>query len=163
MIFQGIWTKIAKRPYIFAIFSGGPDPLSPSLDPHMICSYDVPHTHTCTLCFYLYRWNTFDKKCKNSGTSNRVSAFLLNICYCVFYRIDILSASNALNRLHDCGTPWGFYITGYLNSIQHKLFWVQNIYWVLIFLFVFYSIFPDFVFLQDFSAFLFLWFPSLLS
>ena len=41
MIFQGIWTSIAKKPYIFVIFSGGggggggPDPLSPPLDPPM--------------------------------------------------------------------------------------------------------------------------------
>ena len=37
-IFQGIWTCIARKPYIFVIFQGGggPDPLSPSLDPHML-------------------------------------------------------------------------------------------------------------------------------
>ena len=29
VIFQGIWTSIAKKPYIFVIFQGGPDPLSP--------------------------------------------------------------------------------------------------------------------------------------
>ena len=31
MIFQGIWTRIDKEPYVFAIFQGGgaPDPLSP--------------------------------------------------------------------------------------------------------------------------------------
>ena len=31
MIFQGIWTSIAKKPYIFVIFQGGGglDPLSP--------------------------------------------------------------------------------------------------------------------------------------
>ena len=28
-------TNIAKKPYIFVIFQGGPDPLSPPLDPHM--------------------------------------------------------------------------------------------------------------------------------
>ena len=32
--FSGVWTKIAKKPYIFVIFQGGggegPDPLSPS-------------------------------------------------------------------------------------------------------------------------------------
>ena len=36
MIFQGIWTSIAKKPYIFVIFQGGgPTPLSPPLDPPM--------------------------------------------------------------------------------------------------------------------------------
>ena len=31
MIFQGIWARIAKKPYIFVIFQGGggPDPLPP--------------------------------------------------------------------------------------------------------------------------------------
>ena len=28
-ISQGIWTCIARNPYIFVIFQGGPDPLSP--------------------------------------------------------------------------------------------------------------------------------------
>ena len=36
VIFQGIRTSIAKEPYIFVIFQGGPNPLSPSpLDPRM--------------------------------------------------------------------------------------------------------------------------------
>ena len=34
--FQGIRTSIAKKPYIFQIFQGGPDPLSPPLDPPMV-------------------------------------------------------------------------------------------------------------------------------
>ena len=29
VIFQGIRTSIAKEPYIFVIFQGGPDPMSP--------------------------------------------------------------------------------------------------------------------------------------
>ena len=29
VIFQGILTSIAKKPYIFVIFQAGPDPLSP--------------------------------------------------------------------------------------------------------------------------------------
>ena len=37
--FQGILTSIAKKPYIFVLFSGGggvrPDPLLPPLDPPM--------------------------------------------------------------------------------------------------------------------------------
>ena len=33
VIFQGIRTSIAKKPYIFVIFQGGPDPLSSPLDP----------------------------------------------------------------------------------------------------------------------------------
>ena len=37
MIFQGIRTSIAKKPYIFVIFEGGgPEPLSPTLDPRMM-------------------------------------------------------------------------------------------------------------------------------
>ena len=35
VIFQEIRTSIAKKPYIFVIFSGFPDPLSPYLDPPM--------------------------------------------------------------------------------------------------------------------------------
>ena len=35
VIFQGIRTSIAKKPYIFVIFQGGPDPLSSPLDPPM--------------------------------------------------------------------------------------------------------------------------------
>ena len=34
MIFQGIWTSIAKKPYIFIIFQGGGG-AHPPLDPHM--------------------------------------------------------------------------------------------------------------------------------
>ena len=35
-IFQGIRTCFARKPYIFVIFQGGPNPLSPfPLDPHM--------------------------------------------------------------------------------------------------------------------------------
>ena len=40
MIFQGILTSIAKIPYIFVIFQGGPDPLSPPLDPPMAKTFD---------------------------------------------------------------------------------------------------------------------------
>ena len=36
VIFQGIWPSIAKKPYLFVIFQGGPDPLSPPLGPHMV-------------------------------------------------------------------------------------------------------------------------------
>ena len=39
MIFKGIQTSIAKKPYIFVIFQGGRglDPLSPPLDLRMLC------------------------------------------------------------------------------------------------------------------------------
>ena len=36
MIFKGIRTSIAKKPYIFVIFQGGLDPLSTPLDPRMV-------------------------------------------------------------------------------------------------------------------------------
>ena len=36
VIFQGVRTSIAKKPYIFVIFQGGQDPLSPHLDLHML-------------------------------------------------------------------------------------------------------------------------------
>ena len=37
VIFQGIWTRIAKKSYIFVIFRGvGPGPPVPSLDPRML-------------------------------------------------------------------------------------------------------------------------------
>ena len=35
VIFQGTWTIIANKPYIFVIFRGGLDPLLPPLDPLM--------------------------------------------------------------------------------------------------------------------------------
>ena len=35
VIFQGILTSIAKKPYIFFIFQGDPDPLSPLWIPHV--------------------------------------------------------------------------------------------------------------------------------
>ena len=39
LVFQGIRTSIAKKPYIFVIFQGGGggglDPMSPPPDPHM--------------------------------------------------------------------------------------------------------------------------------
>ena len=41
VIFQGIRTSIAKKLYIFVIFHGVPDPLSPPLDPHMECNICV--------------------------------------------------------------------------------------------------------------------------
>ena len=54
MIFQGIQTSIAKKPYIFVIFQGGgggggggQDPLSPPLDPHM----DMKTVVVCKLAF----------------------------------------------------------------------------------------------------------------
>ena len=34
VMFQGIWIRIAKKPYIFVIFQGGPDPLPPSGSAH---------------------------------------------------------------------------------------------------------------------------------
>ena len=46
VIFQGIWTRIAKNPYIFCDFSGGRGgggrvqiPCPSTLDPHMQCQY----------------------------------------------------------------------------------------------------------------------------
>ena len=41
VIFQGIRTFIARKPNIFVIFQGGPDPLSPPLDLHMIKGFPV--------------------------------------------------------------------------------------------------------------------------
>ena len=41
VIFQGIWTSIAKKPYIFVIFHGGQDPLVFPLDPHMDLQWTV--------------------------------------------------------------------------------------------------------------------------
>ena len=38
VIFQGIWTKIAKNPYIVVIFQGGPDPPDPS-PPDCWCTF----------------------------------------------------------------------------------------------------------------------------
>ena len=36
LIFQGIGTSIAKKPYIFVIFQGGPDPGPPSGSAHRV-------------------------------------------------------------------------------------------------------------------------------
>ena len=49
MIFQGIRTSIAKKPYIFMIFKGGgPDPPYRPLDPPMSLSH-------CTMFNTFYR------------------------------------------------------------------------------------------------------------
>ena len=45
-IFQGIWTCIARKPYIFVIFQGCPDPLSPPLDPRELMLW-TNHKYTC--------------------------------------------------------------------------------------------------------------------
>ena len=37
VIFQAIWTRIAKKPYIFVIFQGSLAPLSPSGSAHAVC------------------------------------------------------------------------------------------------------------------------------
>ena len=51
VVFQGIRTSIAKEPYIFVIFQGGgPDPLSPHLDPHMICTDQTAQAGLCLCC-----------------------------------------------------------------------------------------------------------------
>ena len=34
MIFQGIWSSITKKPYIFVIFQGGQNPVPPSGSAH---------------------------------------------------------------------------------------------------------------------------------
>ena len=55
VIFKGIQTSIAKKPFIFVIFQGGPDTLSPPppLDPHMSNEARFPnfgqslHLHQC--------------------------------------------------------------------------------------------------------------------
>ena len=36
VIFQGVWTSIAKEPYSFVTFQGGQDPVSPHSGQHMI-------------------------------------------------------------------------------------------------------------------------------
>ena len=47
VIFHGIQTSIAKKPFIFVIFQGvGPDPLSPSLDPPMYLTTRCTQTKT---------------------------------------------------------------------------------------------------------------------
>ena len=38
LFLMGTRTSIAKKPYIFVIFQGGPDTLSAPLDPHMMYS-----------------------------------------------------------------------------------------------------------------------------
>ena len=53
VIFQGIRTSIAKKPYIFVIFfgEGGPDPLSPP--PLWICTCNLENIFSKCLTFYI--------------------------------------------------------------------------------------------------------------
>ena len=54
MIFQGILTSIAKKPYIFVIFQGGgPGPLSPPLDLRMLTEFTVFLKNQDTICCFV--------------------------------------------------------------------------------------------------------------
>ena len=57
-IFQGIRTCIGRKPYIFEIFQGGPDPLFPPLDLHI--SYKQKYVHE--LKYWLTAWSNFAKE-----------------------------------------------------------------------------------------------------
>ena len=50
VIFQGYLTSIAKIPYMFAIFEGGPDPLSPAGSTHALSTHSVPGAHIKMYC-----------------------------------------------------------------------------------------------------------------
>ena len=53
LIFQGIWTSIARKPYIFVIFQGGQDPLPPSpLWIRACLSRNIFYKHT----FFFMAW-----------------------------------------------------------------------------------------------------------
>ena len=41
VILRGIRTSIAKKPFIFVIFSGGPDPSPPPLDPRVLAGLNA--------------------------------------------------------------------------------------------------------------------------
>ena len=79
MIFQGIWTSIAKKPYIFVIFQGGggagaqgPDPVPPPLN---MCMY---HSNKIV--------NLFQSKGPNSrmgDKSDRSGIFKVQVRYVV--------------------------------------------------------------------------------
>ena len=61
VIFQGIWTRIVDKPYIFVIFQGGPDPRPPPLDPHMLL-----HLQTSPYDLFIYtkfKKGTYLAKC----------------------------------------------------------------------------------------------------
>ena len=59
VIFQGIRTSIAKKPYIFVIFQGGPDPLSPPPS-------GSAHEHVATI---------FSRNCVNNHASDVIHVF----------------------------------------------------------------------------------------
>ena len=53
MIFQGIWTRTAKKPYIFVTFQGGPDPCPPSGSAHVMLMVCVISCLRCsTMIFF---------------------------------------------------------------------------------------------------------------
>ena len=56
MIFQGIGTSIAKKPYAFVIFQKGSGPPFPPLDPPMLCFYATLYEGCISVDFhYLFR------------------------------------------------------------------------------------------------------------
>ena len=57
VFFQGILTSIAKKPYNFVIFQGGPDPCPP-LDPHM--AFLVVNINTVNNNGFLFNFATLD-------------------------------------------------------------------------------------------------------
>ena len=53
VIFQGIWTSIAKKPFIFVIFQRGSRPPVPPLDPHKMI---LPFVSLKPLNDYFGKW-----------------------------------------------------------------------------------------------------------
>ena len=53
LCFYGIRTSIAKKPYIFVIFQGEPDPLPPPLDPPMLTKVNVNDVNLYQRCIIL--------------------------------------------------------------------------------------------------------------
>ena len=61
VIFQGIWTNIVKKPYIFVIFRGCPDPPAPT--PMTVPSIRAENALYRLVRFWLQFWYKHTRKC----------------------------------------------------------------------------------------------------
>ena len=90
VIFQGIQTCIARKPYILVIFQGGgggPDPLSPALYPQMMWNINEKHMQTNSPCvcflpqvvYWLPGWISPDHHMKGSVSEIQLWWFFIKL------------------------------------------------------------------------------------
>ena len=111
VIFQGIRTSIAKKPYIFEIFQGwGPDhlPPPPPLDPPMQCeAFDAKHWQSIKGAISLnsIRVRNVSRRCytfhvvrklpsKKIRQTKQIRPCLHHTVVCVFYKLNNLASVN---------------------------------------------------------------------